>query len=386
MPRLLVPLVALVVALAVLLGPVAQLGAAQTDDAGVDASAADDGRVLLLQARLEALPPVPAIVRLRRVSLAAGAALPESTPPGLAFGVVEAGTLSVTVGGPVVLPPTANERDPAGAPPIGREFRLEAGDQIAFPAGTPRRFRNAGSSSTAFLLGEIVAVEEAGTDPTAADDPDGVTTRVLGQGTADRLPTGLAAVTIERFDLTAGLGIPAYPGPVLVAVEEGGFASTLDEGDAQLSEAGGVGVRPAVAPGAAFAVRPGDALFFPRGMAAAPPLEGDGGLGLLRFGALPLPEAATSAELPEPSAAVPGDAVPGDAFAVGSTVAVTTAEVRLRAAPSTDAEVLAELAPGQILVVTGPPVEGNGLRWYPVRDAADPTLTGYAAADFLSPA
>ncbi|MBW3575862.1 MAG: hypothetical protein KY450_13660, partial [Actinobacteria bacterium] len=74
------------------------------------------------------------------------------------------------------------------------------------------------------------------------------------------------------FCLAAGAGLPAYPGPVLVAVDEGGFAATLDAGDVQLSEGGGPGTRPEIVAAGSLAVRAGDALFFPRGMEATPPL------------------------------------------------------------------------------------------------------------------
>jgi hypothetical protein len=38
-----------------------------------------------------------------------------------------------------------------------------------------------------------------------------------------------------------------------------------------------------------------------------------------------------------------------------------------------------------VLVVTGPAVEADGFVWLPVSDPSAPNLTGFAAADFLTP-
>jgi hypothetical protein len=54
-------------------------------------------------------------------------------------------------------------------------------------------------------------------------------------------------------------------------------------------------------------------------------------------------------------------------------------------APSLEGEPIAAPQQGQALGVTGPAVEGDGFVWLPVSDPADPTLTGFVAADFLAP-
>jgi uncharacterized protein YraI len=54
----------------------------------------------------------------------------------------------------------------------------------------------------------------------------------------------------------------------------------------------------------------------------------------------------------------------------------------MRAAPSTGAAIIAELARGTTLTVTGAVEEGDGLTWYPVEDPAT-GQTGYVAADYL---
>ncbi len=69
-------------------------------------------------------------------------------------------------------------------------------------------------------------------------------------------------------------------------------------------------------------------------------------------------------------------------FAPGATVIVTENGVRMRTAPSTSADIIAELARGTTLTVTGAAEVGDGLTWYPVEDPAT-GQTGYVAADYL---
>lgn len=66
----------------------------------------------------------------------------------------------------------------------------------------------------------------------------------------------------------------------------------------------------------------------------------------------------------------------------GTTVVVTDDGVRMRAEPSTKGQIVAELAKGTELTVTGPAGQGDGLTWYPVKDPATGN-TGYVAADYL---
>ena len=74
---------------------------------------------------------------------------------------------------------------------------------------------------------------------------------------------------------------------------------------------------------------------------------------------------------------------PEPEIGVGATVVVTDSGVRLREGPSTEADIVAELADGQALTVTGPAEEGSGYVWWPVFDPDAPELAGYVAADYL---
>ena len=58
-------------------------------------------------------------------------------------------------------------------------------------------------------------------------------------------------------------------------------------------------------------------------------------------------------------------------------------DVRLRAAPSTESEIVTTLQQGTVLVVRGPPEEAEGLIWVPVEILDNPQIAGYVAQDFL---
>jgi len=68
----------------------------------------------------------------------------------------------------------------------------------------------------------------------------------------------------------------------------------------------------------------------------------------------------------------------------GATVEVTESGVRMRAEPSTSAEIVTELSAGTRLTVTGPAEEADGFTWYPVENP-ETRQSGYVAADFLRP-
>lgn len=366
MPRPLVPVLAALLAVAAAAPWFAASGGAQEATETAEAAAPGaTGREVLLRAGVRALPEAPASLRLSRTTLAPGAVLATSVPDGPSFVVVEAGQPVVVVEGDAVALP-AGEGSAGRVPvPIGEAITLEVGDRLAFPTATSRTFRNDGPGEVGLLIASLTADGQPSGDEVG--EAAGVESESLGQGTAETLPAG-AAMTLERLVLVEGSGVPAHDGPVLVAVEAGGFASTIETGDVQLSAAGAPGKPVAADAGEVIAVRPGDALFFPSGMAATPPLSGEGEVVLLRFGLI-----AIDIGTPEPVAGI----------AVAAEVRVIEDEVRLRDAPSLDGALVAPLAAGQRLTVTGLPEEGDGLLWYPVSDAADPSLAGFVAADFV---
>lgn len=85
------------------------------------------------------------------------------------------------------------------------------------------------------------------------------------------------------------------------------------------------------------------------------------------------PDAAAAASAPTPTSGP---------ITTGTTVVTTDDGVRLRAEPSTTAEIVAELPAGTELTVTGPAGEAEGISWYPVEDPKSGD-SGYIAADFV---
>lgn len=343
------------------------------------------GRDILLQATIADLPPSAVTLELIRITLAPGAVSQSHTHPGPEFGIVGAGTLTVRVESPAILLPAASATAEGSlATPVGEDFTLNQGDRIAYPAETVLTFRNAGDESVSLLA---ITILPAGpdappgvtwTDGTPGpDNAAGITSELLGSAVVTELPTAPVAVTLDRLALSAGDRISAYPGPALVAVEEGTLTGSVVEGAVEIARAGTGSGEANATPSAEFAIAPGEALFFPRGMSETPPLSGGGSLTLLRLGLLELPEAAA----PEDDVAAPDPS----GIQEGATVVVTFEDVNLRSAPSTASVTIAVVQPGQVFVITGPAVEAEGRLWWPVSDPNDPTLTGFVAAEFIAP-
>jgi hypothetical protein len=69
----------------------------------------------------------------------------------------------------------------------------------------------------------------------------------------------------------------------------------------------------------------------------------------------------------------------------GDRATVSEDVVNLRGAPSTEADIVAELTLGEAVVVTGPSEEGDGVTWYPVEVEATGE-TGYVSGAYLEAA
>lgn len=353
------------------------------------------GYEVLLQATLDRQSAGPAALQLLRLTLEPGAESPLHAHPGPEFGVVESGTLTVRVTGrAVLLTAVRGAAGESGLVPVGVDVVLGPGDRIAYAPGTQMTFRNAGQERTTLLAATILPTG-VGAPPGVVwaagrpsdEDVAGLQSQLLGQAVAYTLGEGRYGVTLERLSLTAGSSVPSYPGPVLVAVEEGALAGSVLGGAVELPDTG-TPVAPETVggtPETSFSIGSGEFLFFPEGMAQTPPLGGDGTVGLLRLGIVPV-----AADFGEPTAtAVPPTSTPLAGvvpLAVGSRVVVAVQVARLRAEPSLEGPVLDGLEQGRVLIVTGAPEQDvSGLVWYPVKDANDSTLTGFVAADLIAP-
>ena len=398
-----------------------------------------DQEGLLLFAVVPEMPAAPSYVRLLRINLEPGAVSPLHFHPGPEMGLIERGAPTALVEGPTDLLPRG--RTKAVPAEEGEEFPLEVGDQVLYRMGSPQRFQNNQEEGVVSILTAVVlaAGNQAPPGLTYVDTPpatglQGVTSFILGDGCATVLPGRSAAVAIERLVLEAGEPIPAYGGPTMISVEDGTltFASVSGETQVPPADVGGPCQQPPLEPGAEVTLAPGTGAFFPTGLAEVPRPEDAGELTLLRLTIAPVPpvpDSGTPAATPlaaeegvaavievptattptpeptdepeptevaeepdeeateEPAEAEPTGAAEPDegTFPAGTLVEVNDVGVNLRAEPTTAAEVVTILDQGDQLTIAGDPVEADGLLWYPVESAADPTVSGWIAAEFLSP-
>lgn len=401
--------------------------AAGTPAAGTGATPLSE---VLFQATLESLPEPPAFIRLVRITLQPGASVPAHTHPGPEFMRIESGTLTVEARGETVIAQAGpnGQTQAARIAPTNQPFPLQTGDQIVYPAAVPFTFSNQ-SQQPVVLLAAVVLPAGSQRPPGAqwvdgTPGPDayqGVTSLILGDAIAQAWPPSPLTVRIERLALAPGEPIPAQGGPVVLSVELGTFGFALVGGNFQVSS-GGVMPQVNATPGTAYILNPGDAVFFPGGMTEVPRAESEGVLVLLRMSIVPAnvgaPPAAATPQAPTvpaqtqvaatqpaaPPAATQPAAAPTQpaaqptasaaqptasaqsGFAIGAVVSVTEEGVRLRDSASTEGGVVAELGTGRQLTITGAPVEGDGINWYPVTAVDDANVAGFVAEEFLAPA
>lgn len=348
-------------------------------------SESEEDRRTLLQATLARPEATPLELRLLRITLEPGGTSPWHAHPGLEFGVVESGTLLVETRGPAVVRRAADDAAPTSEVPAETAVELAVGDRIAYAPGTEMTFRNAGSAAAVLLVGTVLP---AGPDappgvvfadgPPAAEEVGGVRSQQLAAAVIEQadFPGSRGVVVLERLAVDAGESVPAFAGPVVLALDAGTLEGEFVADPAATPAPGSGSAATPSADGTAFRLGPGESLYLPAGMAATAPLGGEGEASLLRFGIV-----AVAAD-PDPGMASPSPA-PNPSADESRIVRVAVAEARLRAEPSAEATVLAGLEAGRELVVTGPPVDADGLVWYPVADAADPTIAGFVAADLL---
>ncbi len=415
MRRLILLLIPMVLVLGSALARPDATGARRANFQGTPGSALTEpglaGDVLLRTTLDDGLPAAPSLVRLLRITLAPGARVPTHSHPGTEINLVESGTLTVEVDGEAILTRASATADAESTPATADQaFDLSAGDSIIFPRETSFSFRNAGDVPVVLLSTVVLA----GGDPRppgliwrdgtpAPDALEGVAFQVLGDGAAPTMPSGPVTVTLERVELDAGESIPASTSPVMLSLVNGGFEFVIRNGSVQVSRTAAPGPQTDAATGVEYRLQPGDAIYAPAGLPETPRPQSAGPLVLLRLslsGADMPPATPASGVEPGTIEVLPGNAAvtatatasaaedatappESAAFAEGTTVLVNESGVRLRAEPSTDAEIVTDLDEGTLLRITGPAETGDDFVWYPVQGENDPDLTGYVAEDFL---
>lgn len=352
------------------------------------AESAADGQQVLFSAVVETLPAPPATVTLHRITVEAGDTAAWPAMPGPRFVAVEAGGVAIAADGEAVGSRAEREGQAAAAftTAPGEPVEMLPNDQLALPAGVGAEIRNDATEAGQILVVTILPEGAAAASPVAAPASElasGGSTVVLGEAVAPGWPAAPLVVQLDRLTLAAGGTMPGFPGPVLLAIDDGALEFALIAGAVQAPSAG--------AAGDVFKLEAGQAIFFTGGVGDLPLEDDAAAVEILRFGVttLPaLPEAAsTPAAATEETAG--GEASVPSADAGSATaparVRVTQDGVRLRSAPSTNGEIVAEADQGAELVVTGAAEEAEGLRWLPVRVEGDPPIEGYIAEQFVEP-
>ena len=362
------------------------------------------------------LSDAPSFMRLLRITLEPGAQSPLHTHPGPEFQLLESGTLRVLVDGSALIrrAPKDGVEQSVEALPNGEETIVRRGDQLAYLPGTAMTFRNTGSKPATILAAVIlpagpqrppglVWVERQPSEEELA----GVTSEVLGDGTAYALPTGPSFFNVELVTLAAGEALPASDLPVMYSLADGVLDFSVDSGYVQISRIAEPGPRPESEVGTAISLGVGDAVFFPFGITESARSEISGAATFYRVTIVDDPDVAdnpapmeidedpatitiadTPAPLPTPTPAATEEAAvsptpePG-VLGPGATAIVSEGSVRVRDNPGTATNVITTLESGVTVTITGEAQEVDGIVWWPIA-TTDGTVVGWIAADFLS--
>ncbi len=333
-------------------------------------------RDVLLQAILEDAGGQPIELRMLRMTLEPGAKSPWHAHPGLEFGVVESGTLRVQVSGQAVMRPADAAPDAESqAVPERLDLSLSAGDRIAYAPGTEMTFENVGGEPAVLLAATVFPTGERAPPsasfrggPPSTEANQGIQSVILGQAIVDAAPPG-SVVVFERLEVDAGGNVAAFPGPVLMALEEGTVAGSVrapgggTPGDSTSASTDEV----------QFSLNRGEAAFFSSGMSEAP-LGGDGRIVLLRLGIVPV-----SQEGADPAAQT-DEAAPTAAPAQGSARPIPISTASPTATPTPPPAPTVAATPGRtIRTITARPTATPDAAEAPAAEtpaAAEPTVTG----------
>src|SRR5699024_3217626 len=228
----------------------------------------------------------------------------------------------------------------------------------------------------------------------SSEDFEGVHYKVLGDGLVQQMPDGPATVAIATVDIPAGADLPATDGVAMYSENEGNFSFTVDSGAVQVSRSELESLQPNAVAGEDFTLSPGDAAFFPAGVTATSRADESNPFGILALTITfddPIErDAATLTFNPGQTTGDTDNTAEADtdepeeaSGVIGSAVTTNTGDLNLRANPSTDAEVIDQLASGVELEVIGGPEDAPDFTWYEVQVTSQGGNSGWVAADFL---
>jgi quercetin dioxygenase-like cupin family protein/uncharacterized protein YgiM (DUF1202 family) len=354
----------------------------------------------LMQTEFEEFVPAPMTIRMLRITLEPGASTPMHTHPGPEFDIIESGDLTIRTEGDATVTRANGDTEAA----TEEEQVLAAGDWIVYQPGTGMFYENASEENVVLLSAVLLPVgaefPESITytdgQPTSRDF-DGVSFTVLGDGLVQQMPSGPATVSIDSVVLPAGADLPAAEGVAMYSQVEGNFSFIVDSGAVQVSRSELQSLQPNAVTGEEFILEPGDAAFFPAGVTATSRADETGSLEMISL-TVSFDEAMNrdAAELTfTTGSSATGDATGGaetpdtaetddaESSVVGTIVTTNVADLNMRAEPSTEADVVDQLALGIELEVIGGPEEAEEYTWYQVQVTSGGGSSGWVAADFL---
>jgi quercetin dioxygenase-like cupin family protein len=339
-------------------------------------------------------------IRMLRITLEPGASTPMHTHPGPEFDIIESGDLTIRTEGDATVTRANGDTEAA----TEEEQVLAAGDWIVYQPGTGMFYENASEENVVLLSAVLLPVgaefPESITytdgQPTSRDF-DGVSFTVLGDGLVQQMPSGPATVSIDSVVLPAGADLPAAEGVAMYSQVEGNFSFIVDSGAVQVSRSELQSLQPNAVTGEEFILEPGDAAFFPAGVTATSRADETGSLEMISL-TVSFDEAMNrdAAELTfTTGSSATGDATGGaetpdtaetddaESGVIGTIVTTNVADLNMRAEPSTEADVVDQLALGIELEVIGGPEEAEEYTWYQVQVTSEGGSSGWVAADFL---
>jgi quercetin dioxygenase-like cupin family protein/uncharacterized protein YgiM (DUF1202 family) len=318
--------------------------------------------VVLGDGLLRELPAGQATVAVNLVTLAAGAEFPASDSPVLVSRID--GNLSFTVDSGVVQVTRSADQALAPAAPPGSSYTLGTGDAAFFPFGVNAAPRTNETEAVSYYSLSIVPATAIEGDPAAITFIPPVET-----------PTPEADAT-PSDGTTGGDASGLAPGSVVTANDDNVNVRESASIDADVVEQVAAGVEMTILSGPEEA---DDFTWY------EVEINSSGATGWVVEDFIDTPDDVAEEATPEATAEANGTPEAVVDFAEGDAVVLNDSDVRLRAEPSIEGEVLDTLDEGTELTIVSGPEEADDFTWYEV-ETADGELSGWIVADFLEPA
>jgi len=327
-------------------------------------------------------PDGPVTITLDRIVAPAGAELPATEGAAL-YSAVNGNFSFVVDSGNVQVSRTASPGLRPNAAPE-QEFTLDPGDAAFFPSGVSSTSRTDEDGSVETLrltatpdqatAGEPAEISYLGSAEAPADAPSDGTTADTAPAQIEigaLVVTNDDTVNLREEPTTAADGIDQLGEDVELEVI-GGPEEADDLTWYQVEVVGTEGPTTGWV-AADFLSLPAGEEVTPEAAAEDAPVQG----------AQNTPETATDDAPVQGAQNTPEAAGDEETFAEGDTVVTNDENVRVRATPSSGGDIVEAFPAGTEFVITGGPEEADGVVWYPVQSAADESVTGWIAEDFL---